>query len=704
MDLTLVKNSKSESDLYRHQLESALRDITPTLLERDVWDKRFVEKNSCFTNTYVGERSPIVFEGMPSLLALELKLYWAKLLADPRMDSRSNVDRRRLPMIWFAAEGNQLLKAFDASCLADIEHPEFPHDGHAAGTGKRSHNQHLIDAFSSFQQNAVRSSIEIDYVKSGTIQSKEYPSPRITIVGDFHKKAVIYREQFLPLSKRNIVFVNDIYTERDVRFKDAQRLHDQYINFYHQPSWIRAAIREHTFQKVAHGELSPSTLPGYVSRLGRFREFMHERFPSPSPELISDTLLEDEFIAWGNKKGLTGKNWFTDCIAMLNTASRAWPDKWPALSVSSRASRKIEKVHYRKGLGRIGHNQEGLGRAYSQRVIDELMQAAAKAPDPVFSIFALILSTGMRAEDGHAILFDCLKPDPNDDAFMLLTFWQNKVRKWNDKPLHKQNPAHAEIINIIELQRERILKENGRPTKYLFPTFSGAQESFLDPSYSMKQIKLQCVKQGILADDGAALSFSWHPLRHTKGTSLAEEGHDILSIMMELGHTSPDMATVYINNRLELKKKALLEHGGGRFYTIEGQVDERMSTLMVRKDQISATRVCGGACVMPAQIGDWCEHANACYTCKQYRADAKDVGFFKVERSAIIKLIEEQEHEVETLEEHGRTRMSEITTRRLKKNIEIVKNLETIIAAIEADGAYAGTEQKFKQLSLEPEE
>ena len=59
---------------------------------------------------------------------------------------------------------------------------------------------------------------------------------------------------------------------------------------------------------------------------------------------------------------------------------------------------------------------------------------------------------------------------------------------------------------------------------------------------------------------------------------------------------------------------------------------------------------------------------------------------------------------METLEEHGRTRMSEITTRRLKKNIEIVKNLETIIAAIEADGAYAGTEQKFKQLSLEPEE
>lgn len=704
MDLALIKDNKNESDLYRRQLEKALTDIMPALVERDVWDERFVEDVPCFNNRHVGRKTPIVFKGIPSLLALELKLYWAKLLSDPRMDSRGNVERRRLPMTWFAAEGEQLLNAFGADCLADIHHPEFPHDRHVAGSGRRSHNQQLIGAFASFQENATRPIIEVDYVKSGAIETKEYPSGRITVVGDFHKKAVIYREQFRPFNRRNIVFLNDIYTERDVRFKDVQRQNDQYINFYLYPSWIRAAIREHTLQKVAHGELSPKTLIGYVGRLGQFRDFMNERFPYPSPELISDTLLEDEFIAWGNKKGLTGKNWFTDCIAMLNTASRTWPDKWPALSVSSRASRKIDKVHYKKGLGRIGHNQEGLNRAYSQRIIDELMQAAAKAPDPVFSIFALILSTGMRAEDGHAILFDCLKPDPNDDAFMLLTFWQNKVRKWNDKPLHKQNPAHAEVISIIELQRERILKENGRPTKYLFPTFSGAQESFLDPSYSMKQIKLQCVKQGILADDGTALSFSWHPLRHTKGTSLAKEGHDILSIMMELGHTSPDMATVYVNNRLELKKKALLEHGGGRFYTIEGRVDERISTLMVRKDQISATRVCGGACAMPAQIGDWCEHANACYTCKHYRADAKDVNFFKVEKSAIIKLIEEQEQEVEVLKEHGRSRMSEITTRRLKKNIEITKSLETIIEAIEADGAYAGTEQQFKQLSLEPEE
>ena len=130
MDLALIKDNKNGSDLYRRQLEKALTDIMPALVERDVWDERFVEDVPCFNNRHVGRKTPIVFKGIPSLLALELKLYWAKLLADPRMDSRGNVERRRLPMTWFAAEGEQLLNAFGAHCLADIHHPEFPHDGH----------------------------------------------------------------------------------------------------------------------------------------------------------------------------------------------------------------------------------------------------------------------------------------------------------------------------------------------------------------------------------------------------------------------------------------------------------------------------------------------------------------------------------------------------------------------------------------------
>ncbi len=523
-------------------------------------------------------------------------------------------------------------------------------------------------------------------------------------MGDFHKKILIQKEQFKIFHQRNIIFLNNLYSERDVRFRDDQRQRDLYVNFYLFPEWLRPAIKEHIINKIEHDELAPKTLPGYVGRMIHFRNFMHEKFSCPSPSLITDTLIEDEFVAWGNKKGLAGKNWFTDCLAVLSTASRKWPDKWPSLSVSNRAIKKIKKTHYKEGLGRIGYVQEGANRSYSQRVVDDIRVAVEDAPLPVPRIFALILGTGMRAEDGHAVLFDCLEQDPNDNEFMLLTFWQNKVRKWNIKPLHKKDSAHADLIEIVEAQRTDVVKKYGKATKYLFPVFNGTHESFIAPSYTANEIKRQCVKHNILTDNGAPLAFSWHPLRHTKGTSLAMAGHDVLSIMMELGHASPDMATVYINNRLELKKKALLENGGGRFYTIEGRVDDRVSELLVRKEQISATRVCGGACTMPAQIGDWCEHANACYTCKHYRADAKDIEFFKAERGSIINLIEVQQEETLALEELGRARMSEITKRRLAKNKEVYKRLSAIVTAIESDGQYQGGEQQLKKISLETEQ
>jgi len=387
-------------------------------------------------------------------------------------------------------------------------------------------------------------------------------------------------------------------------------------------------------------------------------------------------------------------------VAFLNTAASSYPDIWPSLSVSSRAAGKIENVHYKKGLGRIGHNQESSVKSYSQTELDSIARACNGCPHPIAEIFALILATGIRCEDGHAILYDCLADDPNDTDFMLLTFWQNKVRKWNVKPLLKKDPAHAKLIEIVEKQRTWVKSKYKQPTKYLFPQFSGSKESFIDQAYTGSEIKKQCVMQSVQRDDGTPLPFHWHALRHTKGTSMAEEGQDILAIMMELGHTSPDMATAYVNNRLELKKNALMQHGSGRFFTIKGEVDDRIKDLLVRKDVIKATRVCGGACSMPAQIGDWCAHANACYSCKYFRADEKDVDFFRREKTEIRLVIESQESEIIDLTENGQTRMTEITTKRLKENKLVFKNLDSIINAIDEEGEFSGAKSNVMRKEL----
>ncbi|MES2207478.1 MAG: hypothetical protein V4525_11890 [Pseudomonadota bacterium] len=76
-----------------------------------------------------------------------------------------------------------------------------------------------------------------------------------------------------------------------------------------------------------------------------------------------------------------------------------------------------------------------------------------------------------------------------------------------------------------------------------------------------------------------------------------------------------------------------------------------------------------------------CGHANACLTCKHFRADSQD-----------IKLKE--------LETTGRKRLFEITDVRLKKNKEVVSSIENIISAIENDGLYKGNDSKFTKVSL----
>ena len=53
---------------------------------------------------------------------------------------------------------------------------------------------------------------------------------------------------------------------------------------------------------------------------------------------------------------------------------------------------------------------------------------------------------------------------------MLLTCWQNKVRRYNTKPLAKEDNVHGYLIAIIEEQRERVVRQHGKATKYLFPT------------------------------------------------------------------------------------------------------------------------------------------------------------------------------------------------------------------------------------------
>lgn len=502
---------------------------------------------------------------------------------------------------------------------------------------------------------------------------------------------VLLRERMRPLERRNLLLLRDVYPVDEIA-ENPRR--EPYIRFYgFRVDWLRDAARHFVLSKIAHRELRSSSLPGYIGRLMLLEACLRETHAAPRIEHVTQTFIGETFLNWGNARKLTGKNWYADVCNLVRYASSHLADwGWPGLVLDKRDLRRVEGMW----PGGRGYQLKVTERTIPDDVMERMFQKLDSLDAVLKRLLILGRYTGMRSADLHALNFDCLQEDPDDPRFMILTFYQSKVQRWNTKPLLKEDAAHALVIMAIREQQAEVRRHWERETNYLFPMRAGDGETPLIGDHTRKAIKRWMLTEDIRTQDGTPWEFGWHGLRHFHGTELALQGHDIALIQMELGHGSADMTMVYINRRLHLKKKALLEKGGGRFIDIKGQVDDTMAGLAVRRDATLAVDVPGGLCTLPGQLGEWCEHNRACMTCIHFRADVDQLAFFDQERAAITETIARLKREIPEFHQQGRTRMAEIGEKRLAHNQALLINLTTIIATIKAEGSYRGDTRRHQ--------
>ena len=641
----------------------------------------------------------IDFSALAPLPKLEMKAYFAANLADPRCWGKDWLYRRKDVLKWLSEDWSHIRQALNVSAVADLPHPLTVPGTKPWSDGGREADPRILAAFAEWcgrARPARTSDQRQSYVRNGELITKTYYKGEIAVIGAIQIWLICNREKITkPLEMRDLILLDDLFSEDDTRFQDIQRTRDRWVNFLRYPDWMRPMVRAFLLDKIEYGEFGPNS--AYSFSVTPLRDFLYKRLDEPKADLITISLIEDEYLTWGNQRKLAGKNWWTEAARMIEFAGRKWPHEWPPLSFNDRTTKKIKRRQAVEFGGRLHASREGGGRSTPKHVVDSLAAIIQGAPAPIPALFCLGVATGARREDLHAFLFDCLTGDPSDPDFMLLTFWQNKVRRWNQKPLLKSDPVHRQVIDVVTNQQALVRNAFGRETKYLFPVFYGGKESFLVPEYSATELKKLCIAHEIRGRDGDIYNFTWHPLRHHRGTEMALAGYDTLSIMFELGHSSPEMAMTYINHRLELRKKALVEKGGGRFVDIQGRVDDSVMQLLQRKeDARPATRVCGGACMVPDQIGEWCEHAHACLTCKYFRADSNDIDYFRGERAELLAVVGRQKEEADELAKEGRNRSSEIAKRRSERNKTALTNVTNIIDALESAGSFRGAARNFK--------
>ena len=112
-----------------------------------------------------------------------------------------------------------------------------------------------------------------------------------------------YRESLQ--NNRDIILLNDLYSEEDTRFRDRQRRSDTYINFLNFEPWLRPLMRGFLLDKVAHGEFAPRTVIAMRSRLRLFAQFLHEESVAGPAEI--NELTMERYLAWGNARNAAGK-------------------------------------------------------------------------------------------------------------------------------------------------------------------------------------------------------------------------------------------------------------------------------------------------------------------------------------------------------------------------------------------------------------
>ncbi|MEI7609301.1 MAG: site-specific integrase, partial [Rhodospirillaceae bacterium] len=594
MALTVVRTRQAQ-DAYIGGLQTLIASISPTLLVRDRWG--FLTLRDCFgidetSQLYCGGRSDLIsslleagrqiardginddflggigydFSQVPEPYKTELKAFFSWRLVWPQFRSRSwhYSTIRLLEFVVHLASDNKAINTGMAPYLIDYGHPIETGDGNSS-TALRTIMEDWLAGNGWSTAPIAPPHITRRADGSRAVVTKEYQGASSMPANDLVFTLVVLREKLKPIEQRDLILLNDVYPEDNI---PEGRQREPYFHFYKfRLKWLRDAARHFILNKIEHRELSPMTLARYIPRLVLLETCLLETHVAPRVEHITSEFMSETFLGWGNRRRLAGKNWYADPCNMVHYASSYLADRgWADIKLDKRNFRRV-------------HGQWPGGRGYQQKVeehtipetIVEQMFRELSTLDPVVKrLLILGRYTGMRSIDLHALDFNCLKEDPDDHRFMILTFYQSKVKRWNTKPLLKEDAAHALVIKTVRDQQNDVRLKWGAERKYLFPTRAGDGEAHVTASFSSSMINKWIIEQNICDQDGNPWVFGWHGLRHFYGTELALQGHDIVLIQMELGHSSADMTMVYINRRLQLKKMALLKKGGGKFIDIKG--------------------------------------------------------------------------------------------------------------------------------------
>ena len=478
--------------------------------------------------------------------------------------------------------------------------------------------------------------------------------------------------------------------DRRIPVRAHEPLEGQRLNFARvSPAWLREAIQWYFAAGLSTGLLSWSSLPSFLSYLGRhFAAFLAaEGIDTPVLEVDPEAGIRPvalRLAAWlRQQRTRSGRPLAPPTIGLIQTtvagfyafmadrrgeaARELGEPRWAGLTdaharwwrpgeIASRYRGAAEGNYIDPAaLSRIAGHVEilGLPRDQARTVVVNGIprQIRGLGDEQAMRAFLLAIATGRRINEILMMDFAPLSPVPGLDASQAA---ETAARPRGCATSRPRSPARRRPSWSAPTWWPSWPSSRTSPAPWCGPAIPAAA----DPPYLFLAWQANTAGarhyrantlNGLLTQLAAALQVTdatgalvdfqrTHRMRHTKATDLLNAGVPIHVVQRYMGHVSPEMVMYYAKtlaetHEAEFLRFAKLRRDGRPLEMDPGDVYE-----LVQLDRHTDRILPNGVCLLPPPKR--CDRGNACLTCDHFATDARHLGELRAQLAATEELIQ----------------------------------------------------------------
>ena len=478
--------------------------------------------------------------------------------------------------------------------------------------------------------------------------------------------------------------------DRRIPVREHEPLEGQRLNFARvSPAWLRDAIQWYFAAGLSTGLLSWSSLPGFLTYLGRhFAAFLAaEGIGTPDLGADPETGIRPvalRLAAWlRQQRAPSGRPLAPPTIGLIQTTVSGFyafmadrradavrelgEPRWAGLTdAHARWWRPGEIACRYRGpaegnyidataLSRIAGHVEilGLPRDQAKTVVvnGTPRQIRGLGDEQAMRAFLLAIATGRRINEILMMDFAPLSPVPGLDTSRAaetggpaarLRYQQTKIPGAPQAIL-----VGADVVAIVAEQQDfaRALVRARDPAAadppYLFLAWQANTAGARHYRANTLNGLLTQLAAALQVTDatGAVVDFQrTHRMRHTKATDLLNAGVPIHVVQRYMGHVSPEMTMHYAKTLAETHEAEFLRFAKLRRDGRPLEMDPADVYELVQLDRHTDRILPNGVCLLPPPKR--CDRGNACLTCDHFATDARHLEELRAQLAATEELIQ----------------------------------------------------------------